>query len=362
MIVPSKSAARGMTILELMFVVAIMGVVVAGITKVMIDLDKTSRARELNVKLQGEGREGLQVVERDLRHASLGATAGVIWTQDAAGTVVRRPSIQIFDNVSADGAGLNVKRGTDALLVVGARFSGAEAAARGTHYNSTVTLSVTQTTGFAVGAGVLMGPYQQAAWARIAAVIPAVPPTPGGLNLTPTANVYPMGKLEAGSLVREARSRLYYVSQDDELVQADLRVPRAPADGDVTGRNVIATGVENLQIGCELDDGVALVACPAPNAADVTTTEAAWAFGAWEAGAGARLGEVSIAQVRTVVLSVVMRSQSPLADQRGDDAIAVGNQTALSPMKGGSSDATQPYLRRSYRLPVAVRNVSLGAF
>jgi hypothetical protein len=53
-----------------------------------------------------------------------------------------------------------------------------------------------------------------------------------------------------------------------------------------------------------------------------------------------------------------MRSQSALAGGVGDDEIAVGNQAALS---ASGSDPTQKFIRRAYRMPIAVRNVSLGA-
>jgi len=350
-----------MTLLELLFVVAILSVVVAGITKVMIDLDRSARARDLNVKLQGEGRDGLQVVERDIRHAALGAGAGIIWTQDSAGSLVRRPAVQIFDNLTG-GASLPVKPGTDALLLVGGRFNGAEAAVQGTQYSSTAGLTVTRTGGFSVGSNILAGSYQQAAWAKITLVVPAVGVTPGNFTLSPTVNVYPKGKLDAGALVREARARLYYVNTSDELVQADLPVPRAPGVAELGSPSVVATGVENLQIDCELDSGVTLLACPAPSRTDVTATEATAAFGAWAAGTGTRLGEVTVGTLRSVILNLVMRSPSPLADQQGDAPIAVGNQSALSAMHAGTADAVQPYLRRAYRLPVAVRNVSLGSF
>jgi prepilin-type N-terminal cleavage/methylation domain-containing protein len=347
-------ASRGMTLLELLFVVAIMGIVVAGITKAMVDLDKTSRVRNLNVSMQGEGRDALQVAERDIRQASLGATLGLIWTQDSAGNVVQRPSVQIFDGPSGTGANLDVKAGTDALLLVGSWNNGAQAAAQGTQYNSTQTLVVTRTAGFAAGARILAGPYREASWALVASVIPAVGVTPGGLNLSTTQNVYPAGKLDAGSMVREARARLYYVSTADELVQMDLNVPRAPVAGsEIAARGTIAQGVENLQIDCETDSGVATGGCPGVQAADPVSTEATWAFGTWTTG-GARLTSASIGTLRSVVLSVVMRSQSPLVDQPGDDPVAVNGVTL--------GDTTHPYLRRTYRFPIAVRNVSLGAF
>jgi hypothetical protein len=98
-------------------------------------------------------------------------------------------------------------------------------------------------------------------------------------------------------------------------------------------------------------------ACPAALASDPATTEAAWALGAW-VGGGARFNSVSVPVLRTVVLQVVMRSQSPLSQGEGDAAIAIGNRAALTASGG---DPTKKFIRRAYRMPVAVRNVSLGA-
>ncbi len=358
---PVPPRPRGMTLLELLFVVAILGVIVAGITKVMVDLDKTNRVRTLNIELQGEGRTALQVVARDIRHAALGSTLGVIWTQDALGNVVQRPAVQIFDGITAATAGLDVKAGSDAVLVVGAWTNGAQAAAQGTMYDSTQGLSVTQTTGFSPGNGILAGPYREAAWSRIATVTPASGPTPGSLQLTCTQNVYPRGKLDAGSMVRAARSRLYYLDANDELIQLDLTVPRAPASAaEIAGRDVIARGIENLQVTCETDSGVAVGPCPAALSGDPVTTEAAWAFGTWGAGGGGRFNSVTVGSLRTVILETVVRSRAPLAGQNGDAPIPI-DSPPVSLLPGGS-DPTQPYLRRAYRLPIGVRNVSLGAF
>lgn len=355
---PPRSPPRGFTLLELMFVVAISGIVIAGITKALVDLSRTSRVRNLNASMQGEGRDALQYMQRDVRQASLGATAGVIWAQDPAGSVIRRPAVQIFDNVTG-GAGLDVKPGTDAILVVGAA-RGAGAVAQGAHFDATQTLTVTDVSEFHVGDSVLAGSYEQAAWARVTAVNPVTPPA-GGLNLGATQNVYPRGKLDAGAMVRPARARLYYVSRLDELVQLDLLVPRAPAAADeIAGREVIARGFENLQVDCDTDNGVAAGACPAPVTSQPPATEAVWAFGPW-AGGGARLDEVSVSTLRTVVLMVAVRSASPMLDTQGEEKIALGNQVALSPGLPAGAAPNQPYLRRSYRLPVAVRNVSLGA-
>jgi hypothetical protein len=342
-----------------MFVVAISGIVIAGITKALIDLSRTSRVRNLNAAMQGEGRDALQYMERDVRQASLGSTAGVIWAQDPAGAVVRRPAVQIFDNVTG-GGGLDVKPGTDAILVVGARQGGGHTVTQGAHFDATQTLAVTDVTGFGAGEGVLAGSYEQAAWTRIQTIVPTAAPG-GGLNLTATQNVYPKGKLDPGAMVRSARARLYYVSTLDELVQLELLVPRAPASAaEILGRNAIARGFENLQIDCDTDDGVAAAGCPAPGTATPPATEAVWALGAW-AGGGSRLEDANVGTLRTVVLMVAIRSASPMLDQAGEDKITLGNQVALSPGLPAGLDPNQPYLRRAYRLPVAVRNVSLGA-
>lgn len=54
---------------------------------------------------------------------------------------------------------------------------------------------------------------------------------------------------------------------------------------------------------------------------------------------------------------MILRSERPVTGSAGDEAIALEG-TTLTPGGGSSAD---PYIRRAYRLPVAVRNVSLGA-
>jgi prepilin-type N-terminal cleavage/methylation domain-containing protein len=353
---PARSP-RGMSLVELMFVVAILGVVVAGVTQAIVTLYRTNSVRNLNIRLQGEGRDALGRVEHVLRSASLGAPLGVLWTQDLAGGLVRRPAVQIYDNLNPNGdAGLPVKTGTDALLIVGAVSQGAEAAVMGTSFNSPDGIAVTDAAPFARGMNLLIGPYRSAAWETVTGVVAG---PPGHLNLGSTANVFPDGKADSGSMVRQARAILYYVDTSDQLIEQELLVPRAPASLAEGGtQRILARGVENLQLDCDLDDGVAFQPCPAAiAAADPVAAEAAWAFGAW-AGGGPRLNEGSIVTVRTVILSVVLRSEQPVRGGRGDDRITLEGTT---PPVGLGGDDTQPYLRRAYRLPVAVRNVSLGA-
>lgn len=383
---PRRPAARGMTILELLFVVAISAVVIAGITKVVIDMMKTNQARELGATVQGEGRDSLARVEGVVRQASLGATLGSIITQASDGTVVARPAVQIYDNVSATNAnamgGRRIKAGTDALLVVAGVTNGAQAQVwvkdGGTNYTSTGTLYATSTTGFTANTNqhVLVGPYLAAGWGLVTAVVPADPANglPRGISLSSggatNSNIFPGGKVEPGAMIREARTRLYFVNERDELVSVGLAFPRAPsADADILDAMVHATGVENLQLDCDTDLGTSFGACPA----SVADAEGNWAFGT---GARSRVGvgatgdtRANVGILRTVTLSVVVRSPRPVRDQRGDPPIAIGNQTALAPLAYnpdtgqqytlGANDA---FLRRAYRVPVAVRNVSLGAY
>lgn len=279
---PPSRNARGTSLIELMIALTILAVVMAGVTKIVIDLYRTQRVRDLGARLQGEGRDALGRVEHQLRSASLGAPLGVIWTQSGL-NVVRRPAVQIYDNVSADTSAFPVKPGTDALLLVGAAGLGGEAATIGISYDSTAGLQVTEAAPFSVGTPVLIGPYKSAAWASVNAIT-AGPPVV--LTLGPTANVFPNGRAESGSMVRPARSFLYYVSAGDELIEQELLVPLPPASTAEAGeRRILARGLENLQIDCELDNGVAFQACPAPfAAAEPLSAEAEWALGVWAGG------------------------------------------------------------------------------
>jgi prepilin-type N-terminal cleavage/methylation domain-containing protein len=354
---PTQAAPRGMTLLELMFVVAIMGVVIAGLTRSVIDVFRTQAVRTVTNQLQGQGRDGLRRLEHELRAASLGAPFGVVWTQDAAGAVVKRPAVQLYDNVSAKNptVDIGIKAGTDAVLIVGGVGLGVEGATRGTSFDSTAALTVTDATPFAVGQTVLLGPFKAAAWGTIRAVNTGL----NTITLGSTQNVYPDGKLDTGSWIHQSKATLFYVDTNDQLVEQEVLVPRAPATmAELGTRRVLAQGVENLQFDCELDSGVAFAACPAATPAGPMADEAKAAFGVWGAIGGPRLTEVSIGTLRTVNILAQVRSQRPLANQHGDSPISIGNVVVI-PVGGG--DDTLEYVRRAYSLPVAVRNVSLGA-
>ncbi len=96
---------------------------------------------------------------------------------------------------------------------------------------------------------------------------------------------------------------------------------------------------------------------------DAVSTESAGAFGAFLDGQGPALTSANISMLRTVVVSISVRSQQPLQNQRGDPKIPLagltGPATAL-PVGGG--DDTAAYVRRAYQLVAAVRNTSLWVF
>jgi prepilin-type N-terminal cleavage/methylation domain-containing protein len=352
---PARSPRpRGFTLVELVMALGITAVVVMLLTSTMIALDRNRRVREVVTTVQGDGRAALEGLTADLRGASLGATTGVVWS-DAGGARVARPAIQIFDRITGGGtlAAIDVKAGTDALLVVAARPGRAGAVTVGDSWQSTSPIGVTDVAPFAVGDRVLLGEYVDAAWDTVQTIVPDA----RQLTLSSTVNVFPgmqTTKLAAGAIVRPARARLYFVDTADELVRVELAVPRPPASAaDVVTREVIARGVENLQLDCGVGD--ALAACPAPQAGALATESAA-SFGPFAAGAGPRLDAGSIPGLRTVLLSIALRSLRPVDAAQGDAKVVLDG--AVLPV-GGADDAAS-YVRRVYRLGVSVRNTSLG--
>jgi hypothetical protein len=165
----------------------------------------------------------------------------------------------------------------------------------------------------------------------------------------------------SGSAVRRARAILYYVDARDRLMRAELAVPYVPdVDTQVLSASEIARGVENLQIDCAVDAGAGVLGpCPAPRPAGADETdEATTLLGFFFADGGARLGWDSVPGLRTVTVSAVLRSR-PLADSAlADDPIEIEG-VALLPSVSSSGER---FLRRAYRIGVAVRNTSLGSF
>jgi prepilin-type N-terminal cleavage/methylation domain-containing protein len=362
-----RRAPRGFTLLELVTVTAINAIVVSAVVSAMINLDRTSRVRNLTANMQGQGREGLTHVEMDLRSASLGAGLGAVWAQVPASAAPQlRPTVQVFENLRGSPGGLlDVKPGTDAVLVVALqrREGAGRAALVGDHYDSMLPVAVSDTAGFLPGSPVLMGTYDVASWDVVRKVNAGAP---GSLEFSSTTNLFPMKGilriLSSGSMVRPATSRLYFVSVNDELVRVELSVPRAPAvRAELIARDVIAQGVENLQVDCQVDDpNAGFAACPAPlAAADPIAAESIAALGGFGAMGGPRLDAAAAAGVRTIELSVVVRSRSELR-QNGDPKIAIGDPPTVLPGGGAPDDAPTPlYVRRSYRMAVSVRNTSL---
>ncbi|HET6923556.1 MAG TPA: hypothetical protein VFI16_10460, partial [Anaeromyxobacteraceae bacterium] len=261
-------------------------------------------------------------------------------------------------------AWLPVKPGTDAVLVVSAgdrQWDPATGTVRAVQASVNAEnfdpagqpLSVTSTTGFQLGQQVLVGNYKKAGWARIDNIAGVVP---GFVQLGVGGNVFPDGKAEVGALVRAATARLYYVNLQDDLVASELLVPHAPSQAaQVRASELVARGVENLQVDCELDGGGLgwFQGCPGVIGAGNAIADESAASGL----ASPRLDATSIATLRTVNLSVVVRSRDPVVDEVGEPPLAVGNQAAL---KAGHVDQNAAFARRAYRISVGVRNTSLG--
>jgi prepilin-type N-terminal cleavage/methylation domain-containing protein len=367
-----RTTPHGFTLIELMVTVTICAIVVAGLTRAMIDLDRTFSARRLVTAVQGEGRAGVNRLQDDLRHGSLGSALGVVIANTPAG-VAQRPAVQIFDNVPGGTAWLPIKPGTDAVLVVAAKvrtydvaqqeFRSVQAAVNLQNFDPVAQpLAVTDVGGFEIGQYVLVGPGKTAGWSGIT-LVNGTPGQAGTLQLDGTGgNILPDGHAEVGSTVRAAFSRLYFVNTRDEMVALDLRVPYAPQlEGDIIRTQTVATGVENLQVNCRLDGGGWFQPCPGVLvAADPIAGESVASGLAGGAGGGPRIDAQAIGSLRAVSLSVVARSRTPVRGQQtGDPTVAVENQVALAP-DPDLPDPNAQYARRAYRIEVSVRNTSLG--
>jgi hypothetical protein len=253
-----------------------------------------------------------------------------------------------------------VKPDSSAVLIVQA-LPAPRTAVVGAQPTSTVSIPVTDTTGFGRDDGVLFGDYGDASWGVL-----ADDPAGGLLGLKETSvNVFPgqqVRVLPSGSYARRARVRLYFVNSQDQLVRVTLSAPRAPASGEeVTAWEVLGEGFEDLQVDCQTDAGAAgFNACPAPvTSADPIFTESTAAFGDFNAGEGPLLTGTNVGALRTIVVRAVVRSRRPLVDLHGDPKIAIGGVTL--PVGGGESD-DDAFIRRAYSVTAGVRNTSLGVF
>lgn len=365
----------GVTLVELMVAAAMTSVIALLATQTYIGFIRDDAMRRKVTEVQGGTRFTLDTLTREFRHASLSTGTGRIWTASGLNRVAR-PAVQIFANVAGRGT-LDLsssstghpRASTDALLVVEA-VGGERSATVGEITSATAgmprTFRVTTTSTTANGSvhtldpgeAILVGDYQDASWAVVDTVN-------AGPQLTVRADLRLPGaqvpRLPAGALVRRARARLYYVDTLNQLVRLDLGVPRAPtATSEIIGREVLATGIENLQIGCEMATPAGALAAQtavlAVGHAIRTESGAAFAFGAsggpmFQADDSSAAGAVS--NLRTIVFNVVARSEKPLVGSAaGDPRIAINGVTL--------GDTASAYVRRAYQLAVGVRNVSLG--
>jgi prepilin-type N-terminal cleavage/methylation domain-containing protein len=370
------TSSRGFSLVELVVAMAAALIVVALVVQAIIGLDRDQSLRTKVAQLQGNARQALDLMEQELRHASLASSSGVIWTD--SGGRVSRPAVQIFVAVQGGtGAALaDAKPNTDAVLVVEAVPGSAArtVTVRGLS-TSAAAFDVADASQFGIGDLILMGDYGDASWGQVSAVGATQ------LTLADSVNVLPgktIPQLGAGAPVRRARARLFYVDTADELVRLTLAVPRAPAAGDVLSRDVLGAGFESMQIDCQIDNGNGgFVACsdpsnpvPALAGTDPVRTEAATTFGSFAAGGGPRFSAGNIGLLRTIVVSVALRSTGlqgnatgALQGMNGDPPIALtgarGTAVTLGPGSATGAASTDAFARRAYRLVASVRNTSL---
>jgi len=373
---------RGVTLVELMISMTITIVIVALVVQALVAFDRDQAYRTKISSLQGSARLALEWLQADVRQAGLGVgDQGAIWMANGAGSV-SRPAIQIFANIGGGGTLADAKPGTDALLLVEAFDTATRAVTIGQldATNWTQIIPLNSAAGFATGDAVLMSNSYQSSWGVISAIVADQLTFQDTVNVLPpaigTQAGQPVVKLAAGSPVRRARARLYYVDTSDELVRLTLAVPRAPTAADILAREVLApcppataSGMsascfENMKINCETDNGVAVVPGPCPgtpvSAGDPVTTESVATFGGFLAGGGPLFSTTGsgadVSQVRGLTVSVSVRSRA--VDQNQSDA-PVALTGAVGPVTLGSTSLQ--YARRTYRIGAAVRNLSLGS-
>ncbi len=359
--------ARGFTLMELVTAMAVSLILTTLVVEALVGLAKDRSSREMVIDVQGNARLALSMLEHDLRIASLGAGTGVIWVS-SAGTRTAQTAVQIYDNVAGGGFLVDPARGmavppkpnTDALLVVQA-LATPKTLSKGDQFNSTGGLVVadvaTDVANFPVGSYVLFGDYGDAAWDQVTQVNTSTKTLTlaSPIDLFPVRGVLPgataAGKLSSGSMVRGAQARLYYVDTSDELVRLTLAQPGPPADASgVLGMEVIATGVEDFQVDCQMDSNGTLGAC----AGATLDPAAAPALGS----AGSRITSANVPTLRMVTVNAVFHARTPLRDQHGDQPITLPGQTQT--MLPAGYTAADEFVRRAYQLQIAVRNTSLG--
>jgi len=373
----ANRTSRGFTLVELMVTVGLLSIVMTLAVSAAISMDRSRRPRALLAVAQGEGRQGLAFLESELRVASMGVGTGIV-RADQNGNVIARPAVQIFENLPGGGF-LQAKAGTDALLLVlpvpdldaaappgnlppRSPWAAPAALAADAIWNAApYNLVVTDTSAFADNVLVLVGDYGNAVWAPIATVNKGQSELRTGLSV-PVLPDAQANKIAAGSAVRLARARLYYVNVRDELVRADLRVPYPPSViGEVAEAQPLVTGVENLQLDCTIEANNAFAGCPAPLAAgNAVSAEAVPGLGGGQARFDPGIPANAVSALRTVALGVVVRSREKVSDDTPADAPVTLNGVTLT-ASGPDTDPNGRYLRRAYQIGVAVRNTSLGA-
>ena len=295
---------------------------------------------------------------------------------------VSRPTIEIFANIGGGGTLADAKPKTDALLLVEAFDTTTRPATVGQldATNWTGVVQVTSAAGFQPGNAVLLTNSYQSSWGVLSAVAGNQLTFQDTVNVLPpvigTQAGQPIVKLAAGSPVRRARARLYYVDTSDELVRLTLAVPRAPTAADILAREVLApcppatangmsaSCFENMKVDCEIDNGVSVVPGPCPTtpvtAGDPVLTEAVATFGAFSSGGGPLFSTTGtgadVSQLRGLTVNVSVRSRA--VDKSQSDA-PMALTGALGSVTLGSTSAL--YARRAYRIGAAVRNLSLGS-
>jgi len=188
----------------------------------------------------------------------------------------------------------------------------------------------------------------------------------GSVDPSPALTTFP--SVQDKPVVSLAAARMVYVNTSDNLIVWTLSVPRMPKNAtEGISREQLARGFENIQLEAEIDTGTGPAQKPLANAlgpGDPISAEAVAALG----GGTPLLAVADMPLLRTVTLDTAVRSPTPIpGGLNGDPVPNLDNPGgpsvppwALNPSPPFAANTA--FVRRSYRLSLAVPNTSLGVF
>jgi prepilin-type N-terminal cleavage/methylation domain-containing protein len=316
--------SRGFSLVEMMVVMLLFSIVVAGIFSTVVSIGHAQAASTRVQLAQSAVRAALERITRDVQMASAGSATGLVWF--ANGAPASRPAVSVTDSTSGpDRLDLILIDPTAQATVV------APFAAAGTQ------IVVDSTANFRVGDLVELTDLSVATVYQVTG-LGASGGSPA-LNVIAAGNALPQG-YAAGSLVFRSKSISYFV---DTLPFGNYD-PVLEFDPDGAGplpAQPIAEGIEDLQVALGFDLN-----------GDGALTQSGLVAGddEWIYDVGGEVAPGSLVQLRSVRVTLIGRSTASDVGTRGLRPAVEDHPSA---------SAGDAYPRRVLRSEVAVRNFNL---